>query len=186
MVFTRVSTGDSHIHSSCEMKDGLHLCTEGKDSLHLSQGISGSIPLEAENTESLSHTYFWGKVPLEVLVESWLSSSVEYREWALISRWYGVRSSFIQLLSWNWCSYRLEMGVSGNLWIVVRMSSHFFYIMWNAKCLWIQWKGNVLHLELIWCTPIYLAFLRWHQCSSLVVTVFLGILFSSIRKIEVP
>ena len=42
--------------------------------------------------------------------------------------------------------------------------------------------GNVLHLELIWGTRIYFAFLRWHQCSSLVVTVFLGILFSSIRK----
>ena len=26
--------------------------------LLLSQGISGSLPLEAENTESLSHTYF--------------------------------------------------------------------------------------------------------------------------------
>ena len=58
--------------------------------------------------------------------------------------------------------------------------------MWNARCLWIQWRGNVLHLELIWGTPIYFAFLRWHLCSSLVVTVFLGILFSSIREIEVP
>ena len=57
--------------------------------------------------------------------------------------------------------------------------------MWNARWLWIQWRGNVLHLELIWGTPIYFAFLRWHQCSSLVVTVFLGILFSSIRDIEV-
>ena len=27
---------------------------------------------------------------------------------------------FILLLYWNWCSYRLEMGVSGNLWIVVK------------------------------------------------------------------
>ena len=45
-----------------------------------SQGISGSIPLEAENTESLSHTYFCGKAPLEVLVESLLISSVEDRE----------------------------------------------------------------------------------------------------------
>ena len=35
--------------------------------------MSGSIPLEAENTESLSHTYFGGKGPLEVLVESWLT-----------------------------------------------------------------------------------------------------------------
>ena len=59
-------------------------------------------------------------------------------------------------------------------------------MMWNAKWLRIQWRGNVLHLALIWGTPIYFAFLRWHQCSSLVVTVFLGILFSSIREIEVP
>ena len=58
--------------------------------------------------------------------------------------------------------------------------------MWNARRLWIQWRGNVLHLELIWGTPIYFAFLRWHQCYSLVLTVFLGILFSSIREIEVP
>ena len=46
--------------------------------------------------------------------------------------------------------------------------------------------GNVLHFELIWGAPIYFAFLRWHQHSSLVVTVFLVILFSSIREIEVP
>ena len=46
--------------------------------------------------------------------------------------------------------------------------------------------GNVLHLELIWGTPIYFAFMMRHQRSSLVVTVFLGILFSSIREIEVP
>ena len=59
-------------------------------------------------------------------------------------------------------------------------------MMWNARLLWIQWRGNVLHLELIWGTPIYFAFLRWHQFSSLVVTVFLGILFRSIREIEVP
>ena len=58
----------------------LHLCTAGNPGLFLSQGISGSIPLEAENTESLSHTYFYGKAPLDVLVESWLTSSVEDRE----------------------------------------------------------------------------------------------------------
>ena len=44
----------------------------------------------------------------------------------------------------------------------------------------------MLHLEFIWGTPIYFAFLRRHQCSSLVVTEFFGILFSSIREIEVP
>ena len=66
------------------------------------------------------------------------------------------------------------------------MYSHFLYMTWNARWLCIQWRGNVLHLELIWSTPIYFAFLRWHQCSSLVVTVFLVILFSSIRETGVP
>ena len=41
------------------------------------------------------------------------------RKW-IISRRYGVPGSFILLLYWNWCSYRLEMGVSGNLCIVVK------------------------------------------------------------------
>ena len=55
-----------------------------------------------------------------MLVERWLTSSFEDRESALISRQYGVPGFFILLLYWNWCSYRLEMGVSGNLWIVVK------------------------------------------------------------------
>ena len=38
------------------------------------------IPLEAVNTESLTHIYLGGKAPLEELVESWLTSSVEARE----------------------------------------------------------------------------------------------------------
>ena len=121
-----------------------------------------------------------------MLVERWLTTSVEGRESALISRRYGVPGSFILLLNWKWCSYRLEMGVSGNLWIVVKNASHLLYMMWNARWLWIQWRGIVLHLELIWGTPIYFALLRWHQCSSLVLTVFLGILFGSIREIHVP
>ena len=44
----------------------------------------------------------------------------------------------------------------------------------------------MLHLELIWCTPIYFALLRGHRYSSLLVTVILGILWSSIKEIEVP
>ena len=55
-----------------------------------------------------------------MLVERWLTSSFEDRESALISRRYGVPGFFILLLYWNWCSYRFEMGVSGNLWIVVK------------------------------------------------------------------
>ena len=56
-----------------------------------------------------------------MLVERWLTSSFEDRESALISRRYGVPGFFILLLYWYWCSYRIETGVSGNLWIVVKV-----------------------------------------------------------------
>ena len=58
MAFSRVSAEYLDIPSFCEMKDEptfMH-CRESRHIL--CQGISGSIPLEAENTESLSHTYF--------------------------------------------------------------------------------------------------------------------------------
>ena len=59
MAFSRVSTGDSVITSSCEIKfEPAFKPLKGNPGLLLSQGISGSIPLETENTESLSHTYF--------------------------------------------------------------------------------------------------------------------------------
>ena len=59
MAFSRGSIGDSVIPPSCEMKyEPEFKKTAGKPGLILSQDISGSIPLEAENTESLSHTYF--------------------------------------------------------------------------------------------------------------------------------
>ena len=58
MAFSSVSTGNSDIPSFCEIKMSLNLCTAVKVGLLLTQGISGSIPLEEENTESLSHTHF--------------------------------------------------------------------------------------------------------------------------------
>ena len=67
-----------------------------------------------------------------MLVERWLTSSFEERESALISRRYGVPGSFILLLYWNWCSYRLEMGVSGNLWIVVKDVKQL--IVYDVEC----------------------------------------------------
>ena len=45
-----------------------------------------SIPVEVATSVSLSHTYSSEKAPLEVLVESWHSSSVEARESSLIPR----------------------------------------------------------------------------------------------------
>ena len=55
-----------------------------------------------------------------MLVERWLTSSVDDRESALISIKYGVPGSFILLPYWSWGSYRFEMGTSGNLWIFIK------------------------------------------------------------------
>ena len=78
-------------------------------------GLSQYIPFDTESTESLSATYCWGKTPLEMFVENWLTSSVKDRESALIFRRYVVHGTFFDLLCWNEYSYRLEAGVSENL-----------------------------------------------------------------------
>ena len=72
--------------------------TAGKCDLLLSQGILVSIPLEAANPGSLSHTYCCWKLPFAVLVENWHTSSVEARESALILSQYGVHRAFLNLL----------------------------------------------------------------------------------------
>ena len=61
------------------------------------------------------------------------------------------------------------MGVSGNLWIVVK-----------------DVKTNWPHLNLILGTSSNFAFLGCHQCSSRLVTVLLVTLWSSIKHIEAP
>ena len=61
-----------------------------------------------------------------------------------------------------------------------------FCMMWIAGCLWSQCKGNWPHLNLIWGTLSNFAFLGCHQCSSRLVTVLLGTLWSSIKQIESP
>ena len=80
MAFSRACTGIRSCLHLVRWNMNLHLRHCRETGLVFSQGISGSIPVEAENTEYLSHTYFWGKAPLELLVESWLTSSVEDRE----------------------------------------------------------------------------------------------------------
>ena len=59
-----------------------------------------------------------------------------------------------------------------------------FCMMWIAGWLWSQCKGNWPHLNLILGTPNNFAFLGSHQCSSRLVTVLLGTLWSSIKQIE--
>ena len=80
MGFCRVSTADCDIPSSCEMKDEpAFKALQGKPAFFSVRASRGPIHLR-QKTESLSHTYFRGKSPLEVPVERWLTSSVKDRE----------------------------------------------------------------------------------------------------------
>ena len=72
--------------------------TSGKSDLISSQEISVSTQLEAAKSGSLSHTYCFGKAPLEVLVESWPTCSIESWESALFSRRYGMNRAFLEFL----------------------------------------------------------------------------------------
>ena len=130
--FSRFSTVDSDIPSSCDMKHEPKFKPLRGNPAFFELGLSWYIPLETESIESLSPTYCWGKTPLEVLVENWLTSSVKDRESALILRWYVVHGTFLMMLCWNKYSYRFEAGVSENLCISSRKSSHLYCILWNT------------------------------------------------------
>ena len=123
------------------------------------KGFSGSIPLEAENTESLSHTYFWGNAPLEVLVKRWLTSSV--KDWESFSSRDHMGCTEHSSTSSTEIDdplyvRRLSQGVSRGS---QRESSHLFCMLWIAGWLWSQFKGNWPHLNLILGTPSNFAFL---------------------------
>ena len=49
---------------------------------------------------------------------------------------------FILLLYWNWCSYRLDIGVSGNLWIVVKYVKTLvvYGVEWETAMDSMKWK----------------------------------------------
>ena len=52
------------------------------------------------------------------------------------------------------------MGVSGNLWIFIKNVKPLVVYDVERGMAMEPMQGNVLHLELIWGTPIYFAFLR--------------------------
>ena len=72
---SRVPTGDSDIHSSCEMKDKPAFKPLQGNPAIFQLGILVFIPLEAAISGSYSHTCCRGNPLLEVLVESLLTSS---------------------------------------------------------------------------------------------------------------
>ena len=74
----------------------------------------------------------------------------------------------------------------GLLVVAGRKLSHLSCMMGNRELFWSQWSGIGLNLELIWATPRYFTFLRWHQCSSRLVRDFWKTLFTSIKQIKAP
>ena len=70
--------------------------------------------------------------------------------------------------------------------VAYRKSSHLSCMMGNRVLFWSQCRGIGLNLELIWATPRYITFLRWHQCSSRLVRDFWGTLCTSVKYIKAP
>ena len=59
-------------------------------------------------------------------------------------------------------------------------------MMWNGGFLCSHCRGIGRHLELICDTLSYFTFLQSHQCTSRLVRVFLGTLWSSVKHIKAP
>ena len=108
-----------------------------------------------------------------MLVERRLTSSFQDRESALISRQYVVPGIFILLLYWNWCSYRFEMGVSWNLWIVVKdvKTLVVYDVEWEAAMDSMKGKCSSSWVDLGYtiqfCVPEVTSVFFW-ACDSLV------------------
>ena len=119
-------------------------------------------------------------------MENWLTSSVKDRESAHILRRYVVHGTSFELLCRNEYSYRLEAGVSENLCSflkevkpLVLYSVEHGIAMEPMKGKWASSRVDLGYTELF-CIP------EVHQGSSRVVTVFLGTLWCSIKKIDAP
>ena len=160
--------------------------TARKSDFLLNQGISLSTAGEAANSGSLSHTDCWGKAPLEVLVGRWPTSLIESWESAPFSRRYGVHGAFLEVLCWNWCSYRLDTGVSENPWSCPKEAKKIVLYDGDWGLLWSECRGIGHHFKLIWATPSYFTFLQWHQCPSRLVRDFWGTLCTSVKQINAP
>ena len=97
-----------------------------------------------------------------------------------------VHGTFFELLCWNEYSYRLEAGVLENLFSVLKEVKPLLLYSVEHGIAMEPMKGKRassgvdLGYTDLFCIP------EVHQCSSHFVTVFLGTLCCSIKKIEVP
>ena len=187
LAFSSVSTGDSDIPSSCEMKHepefkplqgspAFFWVSVSRGPFHLRQKTQGTshIPI----AEGKLHLRCWWK----------LGSNLQSKTGNQLSSWddmgcMELSSSCCTDINIHIHLRRLSQGISVDS---SRKSSHLYCMLWNTGLLWSKWGENGLHLVLISATPIYFAFLSWHQSSSRLVTAFLETLWCSIKKIKAP
>ena len=103
-VTSRISTQDSDISSSCQIKEyPAFKPLQGNPALFLVRESRYPLNLRQQNQGPLTYLLL-RKAPLEVLVESCLTCSIESWESAFFLTWYGLNRAFIDFLCWNWCS----------------------------------------------------------------------------------
>ena len=173
--FSMVSTGDSYISSSCEMKyeptfkplqGNPAFFESGQLEIHSTWGRKNRVPLTYLLLREVSS---WGACGKYAYLFIWKQGMI------LILRWYGVHRTFLKLLYWNWWSSILETGVSVNPWSFLKGVKPLVLYDVDRRMVMETIQGNWPLLNLIWGTPSYFAFLRWHQCSSYLVTCSWGL-----------
>ena len=70
--------------------------------------------------------------------------------------------------------------------VAERKSSHLWCMMLNRELFWSHCSGIGLNVELIWATPWYFTFLRWHHSSFRLVRDFWGTLCTSVKQKKAP
>ena len=160
-VFSMVFTRDSDIPSSCEMNDEPPLkalqaipaffrVRASRGPFHLRKKAQGPSHIPITEGKLLLRCLCKVGLPLQSKTGNQLSSRDDM----------GCTE-----LSSNFCTeieipLDLRRVSQGNSGVFERTSSHLMCMMWNAGWIWNQCRGNGLHLEFIWSTHSYFAFLR--------------------------
>ena len=99
MAVYRVSTGDSYMPSSCEMKDEPEFKPlQGNRAFFCVRASRGRFHLR-QKTQGRSHIPTAKGKLVKLFLESWLTSSLKDRDSALILGPYGMHGAFLDLLS---------------------------------------------------------------------------------------
>ena len=91
-----------------------------------------------------------------------------------------------QVLYCNWWSSILETVVLGNLSSFLKWVKPLVLYDGDRGVVMEPMQGKLALSQFDFCTLRNFAFLGWHQCSSRLVTLLLGTLWSSIKQIEAP